>query len=154
MKSRLLLLCLLPATVFCGNIAIDGQRAGYLQVNVVPNSAGLFVDGQYLGPASRYGAARKYLMTPGQHQIRMVDPRAEEGTATVQVEAGKTAKISEALTPKPAPKPPFGTLKISCAENLAAVMLNDHFVGHVDEFNGPGQGLQVSPGTYQVRIDV
>ena len=154
MKRTLLLSCLLPATLFCGNIATNGQPAGYLKVNVVPDRAGLFVDGQYLGPASRFGAARKYLMTPGQHQIRMVDPRAEEGTATVQIEAGKTAKISEALTPKPAPKPPFATLKVMCAKNLAAVMLNEHFVGHVDEFNGAGQGLQVSPGTYEVRIDV
>ena len=33
-------------------------------------------------------------------------------------------------------------------------MVNDHFVGHVDEFNNVVQGLLLSPGTYDVRIDL
>jgi hypothetical protein len=155
MKRTLLLLCFLPATLFCGNIATKGQQVGYLKVNAVPGDAGLFVDGEYFGPASCFGFTRKYLITPGQHQITIIDPRCQQATATVDIKPGKTASISEALTPKPAPTPPYATLKVHCAKkNLAAVMLNDTFVGHVDEFNGPGQGLQVSPGAYQVRIDV
>jgi hypothetical protein len=157
MKRTLLpmLLCFLPASLFCGNVARDGQQVGYLKVNVVPDRAGLFVDGRYFGPAARYGSARKYLMTPGKHEVRLVDPRYEESTATVDIAPGKTATISEALTPKPAPTPPFATLKVICSPmKLAAVMLNDHYAGHVAEFDGAGQGLQVSPGTYQVRIDV
>ena len=149
-----LLLCFVPATLFCADMPTKHQDVGYLKVNVTPDKAGVFVDGEYLGPAARYGTTQKYLMTPGQHQIRLVDPRYEDASATVQIEVGKTAKISETLKAKPEPQAPFATLRVICAKNLAAVMVNDHFVGHVDEFNNVVQGLLLSPGTYDVRIDV
>ena len=149
-----LLLCFAPAALFCGTIATNYQAAGYLKVDVTPDKAGVFMDGAYLGPAARYGSTRKYLIAPGQHQITMVDPRYEDASATVQIEAGKTAKISESMKAKPEPQAPFATLRVICAKNLAAVMVNDRYVGHVDEFNNGLQGLLVSPGTYDVRIDL
>jgi len=154
MKRTILLICLLPAAIFCGNIAPNPNTIGYLKVNVVPSDAGLFVDGRYFGPASHHGM-RKYLIAPGEHKVTMTDPRYEVSTIIVEVLAGKTVAISEALTPKPEPKSPFATLKVACGkEVLAAVMLNDEFVGTVSEFDGAGHGLEVAPGTYQVRIDI
>jgi len=35
---------------------------------------------------------------------------------------------------------------------LAAVYLNDRFMGHVDEFSTFAQGLLLNPGTYEVKI--
>jgi hypothetical protein len=153
MKRTLLAICLIPAALLCRS-AVNPSTIGYLKVNVVPDRAGLYVDGVYWGPASRFGAARKYLMPPGEHKVTMVDPRCEPSTATVDVFAGKTASISEALTPKPEPKPPFATLKVECGKYIfGGVMLNNNYVGTVSEFDGAGQGLKVSPGTYQVRVD-
>ena len=154
MKRALLLLFVGPAMLLCGATTADHASVGYLKVNVTPDKAGVFVDGQYYGPAARYASTRKYIIAPGKHVITMVDPRCEDATATVQIEAGKTATITETLKPKTPPRPPYGTLRVICSYNLAAVMLNDEYVGHVDEFNNPVQGLLVAPGTYNVRIDV
>jgi hypothetical protein len=132
MKLTLLLLCLAPA-MFVASAA--DSSVGYLKVKVSPDKAGVFVDGQYFGPAARFASTEKYLIAPGKHVITMVDPRCEEATATVQIEAGKTATINQTLKPLPEPKEPFGTLKVISKYNLAAVMINDHFVGHVDEFD-------------------
>ncbi|HUP05022.1 MAG TPA: PEGA domain-containing protein [Bryobacteraceae bacterium] len=128
---------------------------GYLKVSVSPDDAALYVDGHYWGPASHYGSSRKYLMTPGTHQVALMDPRCETSTSTVTIESGKTAHLSENLARKPDPKPPYADLKVEFhGEKFAAVMLNGEYVGYIDQFNGAGQDLQVSPGTYQVRIDV
>ena len=149
-----LLLCFVPTMLVCAANAASPPNVGYLKVSVTPDKAGVFVDGEYLGPAARYGMTKKYLMAPGQHQIKLVDPRYEDASATVQIEAGKTAKISETLKAKSEPQAPFATLRVICAKNLAAVMVNDHFVGHVEELDNSVQGLLVSPGTYDVRIDL
>jgi hypothetical protein len=154
MSRMLLVACFVSAMLVCGSMAATRGEVGYLKVSVNPDKAGVYVDGQYFGPAARFASARKYEIAPGQHQITLVDPRCEDATATVQIVAGKTAKITETLKPKPEPKPPFATLKIVCPHDLAAVMMNNEFVGHVDEFNNWPQGLQTSPGTYDVRVDL
>jgi hypothetical protein len=37
-------------------------------------------------------------------------------------------------------------------DHMAAVYVNGRFVGHVDEFSNFAQGLQLNPGTYEVKI--
>jgi hypothetical protein len=41
-----------------------GQGVGYLRANIDPGRAGVFVDGRYLGPATNFGIARKYALSP------------------------------------------------------------------------------------------
>ena len=41
---------------------------------------------------------------------------------------------------------------MSVSPNRAAVFVDDQFVGHVDEFDGPGQALLVAPGKRRVKI--
>jgi hypothetical protein len=154
MKRNVLPLFLAPAMLICGATAAERTDMGYLKVKVTPDKAGVFLDGQYYGPAARFASTRKYLVAPGKHEITLVDPRYEDASATVQIEAGKTAIVTETMKAKPEPKPPFGTLRIVCSYKLAAVMLNDRYVGHVDEFNNGMQGLLLNPGAYFVRIDL
>jgi hypothetical protein len=83
-----------------------------------------------------------------------VDPRYEEFTTSVDIEAGKTAVVSQTLKPLPPPKPPLGTLKTTVtASKFDAVYLNDHYYGHTGEFNNCQQALMLPPGQYTVRID-
>lgn len=56
------------------------------------------------------------------------------------------------MTALPAPKPPFGLLRTENADHFAAVYVNGHFMGHVDEFSNPFQKLAIPPGTYEVKI--
>jgi len=56
------------------------------------------------------------------------------------------------MKPLPPAKPPFGKLRVENPDHFAAVYINGHFMGHVDEFSNFAQGLLLNPGTYEVRI--
>jgi hypothetical protein len=151
MKHALLVLCLAPVILLAG----DSSSDGYLKVNVTPDKAGVFLDGVYMGPAARFAHTLKYKLPPGKYKVTMSDPRCEDATADVTIEAGKTAEVpATTLKPKGEPKGPFGMIKvISPSNRVAGVFLNGEYVGHVDEFNNCVQGLKVPPGTYTILIE-
>ena len=138
-----------------GGTALIAQPAAsaYLKTGVDPGRAGVFVDGKYVGPAGNFGVARKYALAPGPHQIKLVDPRYEEFSTTVDLKAGTTTKLAEKLKPLPAPTGPFGGLRTTVPEKYAAVYVNDHYYGHAGEFNNSTQKLMLPVGEYTVRIE-
>jgi len=125
---------------------------GYLVTDVKPTRTCVFVDGQYLGPAASSRIPCKYALAPGEHQLLLTDPRCEDYTTSIQIEAGKTLKVERTLTSLPAPQPPFAILKIKSDSKFDGVWLNGKFVGHADEFDNPFQKLSLPPGEYTVRI--
>ena len=153
MKRKLVLFCsaLMLGGYFHAPMAL-GQGVGYLKANIDPGRAGVFVDGKYLGPATNFGIAREYALSSGQHELRLVDPRYEELSTTVQIREGKVTSLWEELKPLPAPKPPLGTLRVICPDKFAAVYINGRFYGHADEFNNAYQGLLLNPGEYEVQV--
>ncbi|HYM05620.1 MAG TPA: PEGA domain-containing protein [Terriglobales bacterium] len=130
----------------------QGQSMGSLCVKAHPGRTGVFVDGKYLGPAANFRIARTYQVAAGEHEVKLIDPRYEELTTKVTIQAGKKTTISETLKALPPPKPPFGRLRVENADKFAAVYVNDRFMGHVGEFNNPFQGLLLNPGEYTVKI--
>jgi archaellum component FlaF (FlaF/FlaG flagellin family) len=150
MKRTFLVLCLAPVML----LAEGTSNEGYLKVNVTPDKAGVFLDGVYMGPAARFAHTLKYKLPPGKYQITMSDPRCEDATVSVTIEAGKTAEVPPTtLKPKPEPKGPFGLIKVIAPNNVGGVFLNGEYVGHVDEFDNSVEGLLVPPGTYTVLIE-
>jgi hypothetical protein len=140
--------------LFAGSALVaQTQGTAYLKAKVHPGRAGVFVDGKYVGPAANFRMARKYALTPGKHEIRLVDPRYEEMSTTVDLTAGKTVTVSETLKPLPPPKGPYGMLHTKSPDKFAAVYVNDKFYGHAGEFNGCPQALLLPPGEYTVRIE-
>ena len=85
--------------------------SAYLKTKVDPGRAGVFVDGNYVGPAANSGAARKYALSPGHHEIRLAEPRYEDVVTTVELTDGQTTVVSQTLKPLPLAKGPLGTLK-------------------------------------------
>jgi hypothetical protein len=128
------------------------QSTGYLKTNVDPGRAGVFVDGKYVGPAGNFRIGRKYAIAPGEHEIRLSEPRYEEVVRKVTIEPGKTTKLAETMKALPPAKPPFGRLRTISADKFDAVYVNGRFMGHAGEFNNPLQGLQLNPGEYKVKI--
>ena len=52
-----------------------------------------------------------------------------------------------------APRPArTGTVKLDVEPNSASVYVNGGYVGDVDKFDGPFQGLDLKPGNYQIRL--
>jgi len=133
-------------------LSAQGKGAGYLKVKAQPGRAGVFVDGKYLGPAANCGFARKYAVSPGEHELILRDPRYEDFTTKVSVESGKTATVSQALKAIPLIKPPYGALKTKGGSKYDAVYVNGKYMGHVDEFDGPRERLLLNPGEYEVKI--
>lgn len=136
-----------------GTLTAQQTGSAYLKTNVNPGRAGVFVDGKYLGPAGNFRVGQKYALTPGSHQVKLVDPRYEEINTTVDLKAGKTHKLAETMKPLPAPKGPLGGLRTPVTEKYAAVYVNDHFYGHAGEFNNPHQQLMLPVGDYTVRVE-
>ncbi|HUI57175.1 MAG TPA: PEGA domain-containing protein [Bryobacteraceae bacterium] len=134
-------------------VAIAQQKEAYLKTNVDPGRAGVFVDGKYLGPAENLRVGRKYALPPGQHEVKLVDPRCEDFTTTVTLEAGKTTHLVQTLKPLPAPKPPFGMIRTEGFDKFDAVYVNGKFYGHAGEFNNSLQGLKLPVGEYEVRVE-
>jgi hypothetical protein len=141
--ALLVAVCALPSVAQQGN--------GFLKIKVNPGRAGVFVDGKYVGPASNFGIGRKYAVAPGEHEIKLAEPRYEEAVTKVTVQAGKTATVSQTLKALEPAKPPFGMIRIK-ADKYTPVFVNGKFMGHADEFNNSMQGLKLNPGTYGVKI--
>ena len=133
---------------------LGAQQAGsgFLKVKAHPGRAGVFVDGKYVGPAANFGMARKYAVAVGEHEVVLREPRYQEYKTTVKVEAGRTASVSQSLQALTLAKPPFGSLKVKGFEKYAAVYVNEAYMGHADEFDGPGERLLLNPGDYNVKI--
>jgi hypothetical protein len=125
---------------------------GRLRTEVDPGRAGVFIDGKYVGPAANFKFARTYEVAPGEHEVRLVDPRYQEIVKKVAITAGKKTVLKETMTALPPAKPPFGRLRVENADHFAAVYVNDRFMGHVDEFSNFAQALLLNPGTYEVKV--
>lgn len=150
---RLLFLSVL-ALFFQGAFPVRAQQGGgYLKVKTSTGRAGVFIDGKYVGPAANFRITRKYPVPAGEHEVKLSEPRYEEYTTKVTINAGKTTTISQALKPAPVMKPPYGMLRVEGGtDKFAAVFVNDRFMGHVDEFSNPWQRLLLNPGEYTVKI--
>jgi hypothetical protein len=154
-RTGLLRLSSLIVFLFVSSSVTAGAQTGstgQLKTKVNPGRAGDFVDGKYLGPAANFGSARTYSLPAGEHEVKLVEPRYKEITTKVTVNAGKTTVLKETMEALPPPKPPFGRLRTLGPDHLAAVYVNDRYMGHVDEFSNFAQGLYLNPGEYVVRI--
>lgn len=134
-------------------LSAQSGGTGYIKTSVSPGRAGVFIDGKYVGPAKNFGISRTYAVAPGEHEVKLVDPRCKEVVTKVSVTAGKKTSVSQTLEQLPLLKPPFGTLKTVYPEKYAAVYLNGKYMGHADEMNHAGSGLLLPPGTYKLKIE-
>lgn len=144
--------CWALLAVAAAPLVAEQNSNGFLVSKVKPGRAGVFVDGKYLGPAANFRKARTYAVSAGKHEIRYVDPRYHDVVTTVTIEAGKKKEMLATMVPLPLTHPPYGRLRTINADKFAAVYVNEHFCGHVDEFSNFHQGLLLNPGEYDVKI--
>ena len=148
-----------------GLMALQGARAedtGYVKAHGRPGDAGVFINGQYAGPAVRFTVPEKYSAPAGDVEVTIKDPRYEDFTTKVTVRPKKTTKIKYELKKLPEPKPPFGRFRLGGGEpesfisvaagDTGAVYINEKFFGYVDELNNAGGGLLLPPGTYDLHV--
>jgi hypothetical protein len=140
----------------------SAQESGYIKARGKPGDAGVFINGQYAGPASRFTVPEKYPAPAGEVEVTFKDPRYEDYTTKVTVRPKKTTKLHYSLKPVEPAKPPFGRLRLGGGEaesfvsiaagDTGAIYINDKFFGYVDELNNAGGGILLNPGTYDLHI--
>ena len=145
---------ILLGMLLVGKVGLAQKTIGYLKVDANPGRTGVFVDDKYLGPAANFRVDRTYSLAPGQHSLRLSEPRYKDFTTTINIEAGKTTKIKQKMEALPLPQPPFGMLKIVKGNHskFTGVFLNDHFMGHVGEYDNSLQGQLLKAGDYELKV--
>ena len=142
--------------------SLSAQQNGYIKAYGSPADAGVFVNGQYIGPAHRFTLSEKYPVAAGEVEVTFRDPRREDYTTKVTVRPGKTTKIKYSMKVLEPAKPPFGRLRLGGGEaescisvaggDVGAIYINDRFMGYVDQLNNAGGGLLLNPGTYDLHV--
>ncbi len=142
---------------------VGAENTGYIRARGGPTGAGLFVDGNYLGPAGRFTVPETYEIQPGEHEIALKDPRYEDYSTKVSIRPGKTTKIHYKLKKLEPPKGPFGRVRFGgdggeswiavAAGDTGPVYVNDKFAGFIDELNNAGGGMLLPVGTYTLRAE-
>lgn len=121
--------------------------------NRAEKTAGVWIDGQYMGYAKELKGNKKLLLMPGKHEIVVRQPWYKDYTEEAVLEPGEVHVVSLALVKNAIPaKTETGELKISASPDRAAVFVDNQFLGHVSEFDGVGKALLLTPGRHQVRI--
>jgi hypothetical protein len=117
-------------------------------------TAGVWVDGQYMGYVKELKGDKKILLLAGKHEIVVHQPWYTDYVEQPLLQPGEVHKIriSLARDGRVLSVPATAELKISAIPSRAAVFVDDQFAGHVDEFNGPGEALLLTPGQHHVRI--
>ena len=90
----------------------SAEEGGYIRARGKPGDAGVFINGQYVGPASRFTVPEKYSAPAGDIEVSFKDPRYEDYTTKVTVRPGKTTKLKYALKKVEPAKPPFGRFRL------------------------------------------
>jgi hypothetical protein len=156
-------LAALALAVIGGMSRLGAQQTGYIKAYGAPGDAGVFLNGQYLGPAHRFTLSEKYPAPAGEVEVTFKDPRYEDYTTKGTVHPGKTTKIKYSMKKLEPPKPPFGRLRLGGGEpesfisvaagDVGAFYIDGRFMGYVDQLNNPGGGLLLNPGTYDLYVD-
>jgi hypothetical protein len=122
------------------------QHTGKLKVYTSTGRAGVFMDGNYLGPVATFGWSLPYKVPAGEHEIRVSDPRYEDLVKSVTIAPGQLTTISQKMTALPPAQPPFGMVRTVAADKFTAVYVNGKFMGHTDEFSNRYQRLLLNQG--------
>jgi hypothetical protein len=142
--------------------AFGADEVGKIKAVGRPGDAGVFINGKYVGPASRFTVPELYEAPAGEVEVSVKDPRYEDFTTKVTVRPKKKTKVHYAMKKLPEPKGPFGLFRLKGGEaesfisvaagDTSPIYINDKFYGHVDELNNIGSGILLQPGTYDLRI--
>jgi hypothetical protein len=154
--SVLFLTCVI--TLFAARVhgqenKVMGQ-VDFVPVTKIEKSAGIWIDGQYVGHVSELKGDKKILLLPGEHQISARATGYADFNDKVTIEPGKTLELTIQLVKDP--KAEFSEvtseIKLHVDPDRAAVFVDGSFAGYVHEFGGIGRAMLVSPGKHQIKI--
>ena len=122
--------------------------------NKAEKTAGVWVDGQYVGFVKELTGDKKIVLLPGKHDVLVRQAWYKDYAEQVILEPGKASLINVSLVrdEHPNTREATGELKISATPTRAAVFVDNQFAGHVDEFAGAGKAMLLTPGKHNIRV--
>jgi hypothetical protein len=150
---------LLAGCVPLSRAAADNQVLGEVRFqaeNSPAKSAGVWVDGNYVGYVSELKGSKKLLLLPGEHEIsvRQAGYKSVDQTISVQPNQTLTLRVSLAKDPRAQLPTVSGEVKLSIDPDRAAVFVDDQYAGHAHEFGGAGRAMLLSPGRHHIKISL
>ncbi|MGH9735627.1 MAG: PEGA domain-containing protein [Candidatus Acidiferrales bacterium] len=129
-------------------------RINFVAAGKVEKSAGVWVDGQYVGHISELKGDKKVLLMPGSHSIAVRQSGYKDWTGDVVVQPGQDVNLTIRLERNPEAAFPSVTaeVKLEVDPNRAAVFVDGHFAGYAHQFGGMGRAMLVAPGRHQIKI--
>jgi len=156
-KYLSLLLAGFCAVGIAGTVHADNQvmsELRFLADKGADKNAGVWVDGQYVGYVKELKGDKKILLLPGTHEIVVRQAWYKDYVQEAVLEPGELHVVKIALMKQE--RKPTGAataeLKIAANPNRAAVFVDEQFAGHVNEFDGIGKAMLLTPGQHSVRI--
>jgi PEGA domain-containing protein len=154
-KVVVLVACLCALGLCVG--AQENQILGevrFLPQNGPAKSAGVWVDGKYVGYLSELKGSKKLLLLPGEHEIsvRQAGYRSVDEKIQVEPNAVHTVRVSLAKDPRAQYPTVSAEVRLSIDPDRAAVFVDDQYAGHAHEFGGAGRAMLLSPGKHRIKI--
>jgi hypothetical protein len=157
---NLLLACLLTASLFVSRtLKAQNQILGELQLEGTSDAdrtAGVWVDGQYLGYVQELRGSKKILLLPGDHQVTVRQGGYLDLVERITMQPGEKQLLRVTLQKDTRIRWPAVTaeVKLAVTPDRAAVFVDGVFVGHIGEFNGAGKALLIAPGKHRIKISL
>jgi hypothetical protein len=157
MFSRGNLSVILAIMTLVGMVSAEDRLQSELKFvghNKAEKTAGVWVDGQYVGFVKELSGDKKIVLLPGKHDVLVRQAWYKDYSEQVILEPGKTTLLNVSLVrdEHPNTREATGELKISATPTRAAVFVDNQFAGHVDEFDGAGKAMLLTPGRHSVRV--
>jgi hypothetical protein len=147
------------AFLFTLPLLAQNQILGEVQFEGTSNNertAGVWIDGQYLGYVRELKGSKKILLLPGDHEITVRQGGFLDWVANLTVQPGEKQVLRVTMQKDTRVHFPTVTaeVKLAVSPDRAAVFVDGVFVGHVGEFNGAGKALLVAPGKHSFKISL
>lgn len=164
MRKRIEFVFILIATAILAagvlfNVSARADNKVLGQVNFTPagkpaKSAGVWVDGQYLGYVNELKGNKKVLLMPGKHTITVRQTGYKDWTDDVVIQPGQELNLPVQLERNPAEQYPAVTaqVKLEVDPDRAAVFVDGQFAGYAHQFGGVKRAMLVAPGKHQIKI--
>jgi PEGA domain len=119
-------------------------------------TAGVWVDGQYVGFVNELKGNKRVLLLPGSHEISVRQTGYFDLMQTITAEPGKKTILTIKLDKNPQAQfsAITGEIKLEVTPDRAAVFVDGHFAGTVNQFRGAGRAMLVAPGNHHIKIDL
>lgn len=117
-------------------------------------TAGVWVDGQYVGYVKELKGDKKVLLLPGEHDVVVRQSGYQDFAQKLTVEPAQTIEVDVKLAKDPQAQFSSVTsqVKLNVEPDRAAVFLDGSFAGYVHQFGGVGRAMLVSPGKHEIKI--